>query len=80
MEKQQGYHFSAKAIRIQRPFPSLRSVVLPEVHGQVEKGQSQEEEEKEEEEEEEEEEALGWFPPALEANLSLQDGTHQNLQ
>lgn len=32
------------------------------------------------ESEEEEEEALGWFPPALEANLSLQDGTRQKLQ
>lgn len=34
----------------------------------------------ESEEEEEEEEVLGWFPPVLEANLSLQDGTRQNLQ
>lgn len=33
-----------------------------------------------EEEEEEDEEALGWFPPALEPNLSLQDGTCRNLQ
>lgn len=32
------------------------------------------------ESEEEEEEALGWFPPALEANLSLRDGTRQKLQ
>lgn len=33
-----------------------------------------------EEEEKEEEEPLGWFPPALEADLSLQDGTRRNLQ
>lgn len=33
-----------------------------------------------EEEEKEEEEALGRLPPALEVNLSLQDGTRRNLQ
>lgn len=31
-------------------------------------------------EEEEEEVAFGWFPPALETNLPLQDGTRWKLK